>query len=116
MDIAGARRDRVAIVKKIFLIVKIVLMIVLATVATIYLVYASYAAKMLEKDKEAEPTWEGFIEYLEDPNDTDPIDRMMISVSYGICSFLSSAFVVFLVIHGIQLLVIKFIMRNADHG
>jgi hypothetical protein len=116
MDIAGARRDRVALVKKIFLVVKIVLMIVLATVATIYLVYASYAAKMLEKDKEAEPTWEGFMEYLQDTDNSDPVDRMMISISYGICSFLSSAFVVFLVIHGIQVLVIKFIMRNADHG
>ena len=113
MDIAGARRDRVALVKKIFLIVKIVLMVVLACIATIYLVYASYAAKTLEKNKEAVPTWEGFLEYLELE---EPVNNMMIAVSYGICSFLSSAFLVFLVIHGIQTLVIKFIMRNADHG
>ena len=113
MDIAGARRDRVALTKKIFLIVKIVLMIVLATIATIYLVYASYAAKILEKNKEAVPTWEGFQEYLAQE---EPVNNMMIAVSYGICSFLASAFIVFLVVHGIQILVVKFLMRNADHG
>ena len=113
MDIASARRDKVDLTKKIFLIIKIVLMIVLAAIATIYLVYASYAAKAIQKDKEAVPTWEGFMKYLEQEK---PVNNMLISVSYGICSFLASAFLVFLIIHGIQILVIKFMMRNADHG
>ena len=113
MDIASSRRDKVALTKKIFLIVKIVLMVVLALLATIYLVYAAYAAKVIEKDKEAIPTWEGFMKYLQQEK---PVNNMVISVSYGICSFLASAFLVFLILHGIENLVIKFMMRNADHG
>ena len=78
---------------------------VVSVFATCLLAYTQYAAPILEKNKEA--TIEGFFKYLE------KTENMLLTVSYGICCLVATCFVVFLIMHGIQTLVVKFMMRNS---
>ena len=102
----ATRRDQIDIVKTVFLILKLVMMAVVATLSTLQLLYIQYAAPYIEKGRESELSTEGFLKYFEEPA------NMLLSVSYGICSFLAIAFVVFLILHGIQTLVVRS-MQNA---
>ena len=102
----AARRDRIDKVKKVFLIIKIVCMVLVAVIATAYLLFLQYSAPYIEKDRASEISMEGFLKYFEEPT------NMLLSVSYGICSAIAFAFVVFLLFHGIQILVIRFMSRN----
>ena len=105
MNNTVSRRDQVAAFKRVFLIVKIALMAVASIAMTCLMTYTQYAAPLIEKNKVA--TIEGFLKYLENT------ENMLLSVSYGICCLVATCFVVFLIMHGIQTLVVKFMMRNS---
>ncbi len=107
MNNAVSRRDQVDSFKKIFLIIKIVLMVIVSIVATVYLLYLQYSAPYIKNDRMSEISMEGFMKYFENP------EIMLQSVSYGICSVIASCFIVFLIMHGIQTLVVRFMMRNS---
>ena len=100
-----SRRDQVAAFKKVFSIIKFSLMGIVSIAMTCLLTYIQYAAPLLEKNKAA--TIEGFFKYLE------KTENLLLSVSYGICALVATCFVVFLIMHGIQTLVVKFMMRNS---
>lgn len=100
-----SRRDQVAAFKKVFLIVKIALMGIVSIAMTCLMTYTQYAAPLLEKNKAA--TIEGFFTYL------GKTENLLLSVSYGICCLIATCFIVFLIMHGIQTLVVKFMMRNS---
>ena len=105
-DIASARRDRVALFKKIFLFVKIGFMAVAACAISIWFVWSQYVSSLnLDKVK---PSMEGLKQYCEK-------NQFLVSSSV-VCCFLAGAFIAFLALHGIQFLVVKFMMRNANTG
>ena len=105
MNNTVSRRDQVDKFKSIFLIVKLAVMGVASICATIYLVYLQYAAPLIEKEREV--SIDGFLTYL------GKTENLLLSISYGICSLLATCFIVFLIMHGIQTLVVKFMMRNS---
>lgn len=105
MNNAVSRRDQVDKFKGIFSIFKFALMGVVSIAATLYLVYIQYANPILEKGRVA--TIDGFFKYLETPA------NMLLTISYGLCSLIAWCFVVFLIMHGIQTLVVRFMMRNS---
>ena len=105
MNNTVSRRDQVAAFKKVFLIVKIALMGIVSIAMTCLMTYTQYAAPLLEKNKAA--TLEGFFTYL------GKTENLLLSVSYGICCLIATCFIVFLIMHGIQTLVVKFMMRNS---
>ncbi len=100
-----SRRDQVNKFKSIFAIFKFSLMGICSILATLYLVYIQYANPLIEKGRPH--SIEGFMVYLENPA------NVLLTVSYGLCSIIAVCFVVFLIMHGIQTLVVKFMMRNS---
>jgi hypothetical protein len=103
-DIASKRRDNVALFKKIFLFVKMFFMLVAAVLLSVSFVWSQYAAQL----NRGVPTMEGFTKYYE--------THKFLVVSQVVCSFVAGAFIAFLVLHGIQYLVVKFMMRKANTG
>ena len=99
-----SRRDQVAAFKKVFFIIKIALMGIVSIAMTCLMTYTQYASS-LAKNKQA--TIAGFFTYLE------KTENMLLAVSYGICCLVATCFIVFLILHGIQTLVVKFMMRNS---
>jgi len=105
-DIASKRRDRVALFKKIFLFVKIGFMAVVAVLLSIWFVWSQYV-NQLNLNK-VQPTIEGLKLYCE--------KNQFLVASSVVCCVLAGAFVTFLALHGIQFLVVKFMMRKANTG
>ena len=101
-----SRRDQIDRVKTAFLIIKIVCMVLVAVIATVYLLFLQYSAPLMEKELYSEITVEGFLKYFEKPA------NMLLSVSYGICSLITFAFITFLILHGIQTLVVRFMSKT----
>ena len=104
MNNTVSRRDQVAAFKKVFLIVKIALMGIVSIAMTCLMTYTQYATTLA---KNRVPTIEGFFTYL------GKTENLLLSVSYGICCLIATCFIVFLIMHGIQTLVVKFMMRNS---
>ena len=105
MNNALSRRDKVESFKKIFNIIKYILMGIVSIIDTAYLTYIQYANPLIEKGRPV--SMDGFFAYLEKP------ENMLLAISYGIFSLIASCFVVFLIMHGIQTLVVRFMMRNS---
>ena len=78
---------------------------VLSVIYTAYLTFIQYANPLIEKGRPY--SIDGFFAYLEKP------ENMLLAISYGICSLIAGCFVVFLIMHGIQTLVVRFMMRNS---
>ena len=106
MNNAVSRRDQVDKFKSIFLIVKLALMGVVSVLSTGYLVYMLYAAEVLKKNKIPDVTY--FLETW-----LPKTENLLLSISYGICALLATCFITFLILHGIQTLVVRFMMRNS---
>lgn len=104
MNNTVSRRDQVAAFKKVFSIVKYALMGVVSIAMTIFMIYTQYTATLA---KNRVPTIEGFFKWFEKTG------NVLLAVSYGICCLIATCFVVFLIMHGIQTLVVKFMMRNS---
>lgn len=108
-DIAGARRERVALVKKIFLFVKIFFMTALSAVGSIYFIWSTYVSQLNTKyEPYFGPGNRSCLQYIQ--------DKPIFAVSCFIISIIACSFVAFLVIHGIQMLVVRFMMRKANTG
>ena len=105
-DIASKRRDRVALFKKIFLFVKLFFMAVVAFAISAWFTWSQYV-NQLNLDK-VTPSFEGFKMYCD--------KNQFLVASSVICCVLAGAFVTFLALHGIQYLVVKFMMRKANTG
>ena len=105
-DIASKRRDRVALFKKIFLFVKIGFMAIAAVGISLWFVWSQYVGS-LNLNKVA-PTVEGFMKYCE--------KNQFLVASSVLCCFIAGAFIAFLALHGIQYLIVKFMMRKANTG
>ena len=103
-DIASKRRDNVALFKKIFLFVKLGFMVITAVLISGWFVWKQYEGRLTR----GEPTLEGFKQYCE--------SNQFLVASSVVCCVLAGAFLAFLVLHGIQYLVVKFMMRNANTG
>ena len=105
-DIASKRRDRVALFKKIFLFVKIVFMAAAAAALSAWFVWSQYV-NQLNLDK-VTPSMEGLKMYCD--------KNQFLVASSVICCVIAGAFITFLALHGIQYLVVKFMMRKANTG
>ena len=105
-DIASKRRDRVALFKKIFLFVKLFFMAAAACALSVWFVWSQYVNQLnLNKVK---PSMEGFTQYCD--------KNQFLVASSVICCVIAGAFITFLALHGIQFLVVKFMMRKANTG
>lgn len=110
-DIAGVRRERVALVKKIFLFVKIFFMAALSAVGSMYFIWSTYIGQLNSKYLDQAHLWEGnrsCLKYIQ--------DKPIFAVSCFIISIIACSFVAFLILHGIQTLVVKIMMRKANTG
>lgn len=107
-DIAGRRREKVALVKKIFLFVKIFFMAALSAAGSTYFIWSTYVSQLNTKYT---PCWTGSrscLQYIQ--------DKPIFAVSCFIISIIACSFVAFLIVHGIQTLVVKIMMRKANTG
>lgn len=108
-DIASKRRDNVALFKKIFLYVKIFFMAVLSVLGSIFFVWSTYCNQLSERQiRNGEPSMEGFAQYFD--------GNVLGVISSVICCLIACSIVAFLVFHGIQTLVVRFMMRKANTG
>ena len=105
-DIASRRRDNVALFKKIFLYVKLFFMFVLSVLGSIFFVWSMYYNQL--NLNRYQPSIEGCIKYCN--------ENLMLVISSVVCCIVACAFVAFLALHGIQTLVVKFMMRKANTG
>ena len=105
-DIASKRRDNGALFKKIFLFVKMFFMLATSFVITGWFVWKQYE-NQLNLNK-VQPTPEGFWKYAD--------KNQFLVASSVICCVIAGAFIAFLALHGIQFLVVKFMMRKANTG
>lgn len=110
-DIAAIRRDRVSLCKKIFLFVKLGCMFLLSIVGSLYFVWSQYVAQH-NVTKYGDPVWSAAknscVQFIE--------ENPMLTISCVVLGFVACSFVAFLVLHGIETLVIKFMMRKANTG
>ena len=110
-DIAGRRREKVALFKKIFTFVKIFGMAALSIVGSMYFIWNTYLVELGTK-------------YLELASFNGPRKSLMsyieakpfLYISCFLISVIACSFVAFLVLHGIQNLVVKIMMRKANTG
>ena len=109
-DIAAQRRDRVAKFKKIFTFIKIGAMTVLSVIGSMYFVWNQYmvseGARQLKRN--ITPTVKLCLEYCG--------ENKTLVISSVICCVIACAFVAFLVMHGIQTLGERWMMRKANTG
>ena len=105
-DIASKRRDNVALFKKIFLFVKLGFMLITSVLISVWFVWRQYVGS-LNLDK-VTPSMEGFMQYWD--------KNQFLVASSVVCCFVAGAFIAFLALHGIQYLVVKFMMRKANTG
>ena len=109
-DIASKRRDKVALFKKVFLFVKLGFMAVLSVAGSLYFVwtqfYNSEAERLIKRGYT--PNWEKCMEYCK--------DNKILIISSVVCCAIACAFIAFLALHGIQTLVVRFMMRKANTG
>lgn len=105
-DIASKRRDNVDLCKKIFLYVKLAAMFVLSILGSIFFVWSMYYNQL--NLNRYQPTVEGCLKYCD--------ENITLIISSVICCIVSCAFVAFLALHGIQTLVVKYMMRHANTG
>jgi len=106
-NIAAARRDRVDAFKKVFLFVKIGFMAVLSVLGSIYFVWTMFY-NQLNLRRVPNPTAADCLKYCG--------DNKVLVISAVICCIIACSFVGFLIMHGIQTLVVRFMMRNANTG
>ena len=106
-NIAAARRDRVDLVKKIFLIVKLSFMLILSALGSMYFVWTMFY-NQLNLRRVPNPTVADCLKYCG--------ENKFLVISSVVCCFIACSFLAFLIIHGIQTLVVKFMMRNANTG
>lgn len=109
-DIAGVRRERVALVKKIFLFVKIFFMAALSAVGSMYFIWSTYVSQLNTTKYKPYfgPGNRSCLQYIQ--------DKPIFAVSCFIISIIACSFVAFLILHGIQTLVVKIMMRKANTG
>ncbi len=106
-DIASKRRDNVALFKKIFLFVKLGVMFVLSIVGSAYFVWGQFYAQ-LNHNRNPNPTIEQCLQWCGE-------NKISVASSV-ICCFVACCFLAFLALHGVQTLVVKFMMRKANTG
>ncbi|MBQ4135979.1 MAG: hypothetical protein IJD73_02825 [Clostridia bacterium] len=106
-NIAGVRRDRVAAFKKVFLFVKLGFSLVLSVLGSIYFVWTMFY-NQLNLRRVPNPTVADCLKYCE--------NNKFLVISAVICCFIACSFIGFLIMHAIQTLVVKFMMRNANTG
>ncbi|MBE6599604.1 MAG: hypothetical protein E7640_00115 [Ruminococcaceae bacterium] len=99
-----SRRDQVNTLKKVFLAIKLFFMAVCSALTTFYLLYVQYSIPYIEKGRPH--TMEQFL-------NTYIPDNILLVVSYSLCSVIAVSFTVFLALHGIQTLIVRFMMRNS---
>ena len=109
-DIASARRDKVAKVKKIFLFVTFGLMFVLSVIGSAAFVWNQYynAEALRQIKRGIEPSIELCLKYCKE-ND-------VLVISSVVCCVIACSFVAFLIMRGIEALVVRFMMRHANTG
>ena len=115
MNIASERRDKVDLFKKIFLYIKLAFMGIFSVIGSVYFVWHYYVNNLNVKytpivsdgidDAEAAITMLGYMKH-----------NVPLTISVIICSFIAISFVTFLVLHGIQTLGVRFMMRKANTG
>ncbi len=106
-DIASQRRDNVSLFQKIFLYVKLGAMLVFSVLGSIYFVWNQFYSQV-NLVRNPNPTVEQCIKYCN--------DNLILTISSVICSFVACGFIVFLALTGIEKLVVKYMMRNANTG
>lgn len=106
-NIASVRRDRVTAFKKVFFFVKLAVMAILSVVGSIYFIWRQFYNQVNLK-RNPNPTWDDCLKYCD--------QNKVLVVSAVICCFIACCFVAFLALHGIQTLVVKFMMRKANTG
>ncbi len=106
-DIASKRRDNVALFKKIFLFVKLGVMLILSIAGSAYFVWGQFYSQV-NLNRNPNPTIEQCLKYCEE----NPI----LVTSSVLCCFIACCFLAFLALHGVQTLVVKFMMRKANTG
>lgn len=109
-DIASKRRDNVAKVKKIFGFVTIGIMVILSALGSSFFVWNQYynAEAVRQIKRGIEPSLKLCLEYCKE-ND-------VLVVSSVICCVIACSFLAFLIMYGIQTLVVRFMMRKANTG
>lgn len=110
VDIASKRRDNVALFKKIFLFVKLAFMTVLSVIGSLYFVWTQYYNSEAERQikRGLTPNWELCMKYCE--------ENKILIISSVVCCAIACAFIAFLALHGVQTLVVRFMMRKANTG
>ncbi len=108
-DIASKRRDNVSLFKKVFLYVKLAMMAVLSVFGSLYFMWSQFYSQV-NLDKLPNPTTDDCIKFwMEDKN-------LFLAISSIVCSLIACCFIAFLIFHGIEKLVVKIMMRNANTG
>ena len=106
-NIAAARRDRVALFKKIFLFVKIGCMAILSVLGSIYFIWRQFYNQVNLK-RNPNPTVADCLKYCD--------QNKFLVISSVICCVIACSFVAFLVMHAVQTIVVKIMMRNTNTG
>ena len=106
-NIAAARRDRVALFKKIFLFVKIGCMAILSVLGSAYFVWRQFYNQVNLK-RNPNPTIADCLQYCD--------QNKFLVLSSVICCIIACSFIAFLIMHAIQSIVVKIMMRNANTG
>ena len=106
-DIASQRRDNVSLFKKISFYVKLGCMFVLSVLGSLYFVWTQFYSQV-NLIRNPNPTIEQCLKYCN--------DNLILTISSVICSFVACGFIVFLALTGIEKLVVKYMMRNANTG
>ena len=106
-NIAAVRRDKVAAFKKVFLFVKLGVMLLFSVFGSMYFVWSMFYNQVNLK-RTPNPTVADRLAYCE--------KNEFLVISAIICCVVACCFIAFLVMHGIQTLVVKFMMRNANTG
>ena len=106
-NIAAVRRDKVAAFKKVFLFVKLGVMLLFSVFGSMYFVWSMFYNQVNLK-RNPNPTIADCMKYID--------GNKFLVVSAVICCVVACCFIGFLIMQGIQTLVVKFMMRNANTG
>jgi len=106
-NIAAVRRDKVDAFKKVFLFVKLGFMLVLSVLGSIYFVWNMFYNQVNLK-RNPNPTVADCMKYCD--------ENIFLVISAVICCVIACGFVGYLIMHGIQTLIVKYMMRNANTG
>lgn len=109
-DIAAKRREKVSKLKKIFLFVKLGFMFALSCVGSAFFVWNQYynAEAVRQIKRGIEPSIKLCLAYCK--------DNKTLVISSVVCCVIACAFIAFLIMHGIQILIERWIMRHANTG